>query len=110
MRHHNVHIWLRLARLADDPFHPSHTFARRMSSVLIIVHRKLDEEQIDLPLGQHLRRQPKSSGSGASRGNARINKIKLRFREPLLKPRRHHRPIPIHLRDRAAHKRHPPGL
>ena len=44
MRHHNVHIWLRLARLADDPFHPSHTFARRMSSVLIIVHRKFDEE------------------------------------------------------------------
>ena len=81
-----------------------------MACVLIIVHRKLNEEQINLTLGQHLGRQPKSSGRGASRGNARIDKIKLRFRKPLLKPRRHHRPIPIHLRNGPAHKRHPPGL
>ena len=64
--YHNVHVRLRFASLTDDPFHSSDTFTGRMTSVLIIIHRKLDEKQIHLSLGQYLGTQAKSPGGGAS--------------------------------------------
>ena len=110
MRHHDVAQRLLGFDLPNDALHAEDTAAPRMLRVLIVVDRKLHEQQIDLALGQNVVVQPKRPRVRAGRRNTGVDEFELGFGKALLQPFADHRAIAVHLRDRAANECHPPGF
>ena len=80
--------------------------ARGVVRVLVVVHGELDKEHIDGPLVEHVAGQPKRAGRGAGRGDPGVVKVNSVCGKPLAQEFAHHRPIAVHLGDRAAHESH----
>ena len=99
MRHHQVAKWLPLPHLPDDPLHPQDAAASRVPRVLVVVHRKLDKQQVDSPLGQYMVAQPERPCLRVGRGDTGIDKLKLGFGESRPQPVADHRTVAVHLRD-----------
>ena len=104
--HHHVRPRVVRPQVAKNAFHSPVAGLARMSRILVVVHRKLQKEQVHRTVAQHVPLQSKGSGGGAGGGDARIGEGELGFRETLLQPLAKHGAIPVHLRDRATHERH----
>ncbi|OPZ96383.1 MAG: hypothetical protein BWY71_01947 [Planctomycetes bacterium ADurb.Bin412] len=109
VQYDNLHRRIIVPRLADNTLHAANTI-RFTPSIAGIVHRKFDKKQIDPSFAQNIAAQTKRTQRRVGGGNPGIDKIEFRFRKPLLQGLADQRPVSFRLRNRTAHKRHPPHL
>ena len=91
-----------LARLGNDALHAAQGIVVGLIGVLVVINGELAKQHVQWPLTKDIALQAKRTGVRAGRANTSSGEVKLGIWESFLQHLTDHRPVAVHLSDRAA--------
>ena len=91
-----------LARLGNDALHAAQGIVVGLIGVLVVIDGELDKQHVKWPLAEHIALHAERPGVRAGRANTSSGEVELGVGETFLQYLAYHRPVAVHLSDRAA--------